>query len=74
MLFDVDAAVLENRRLSETTTCSSLAAPAIAAADEARAVRDAEADTGTDPLLRRPFSVFEVIRDGERRAGRPSRC
>lgn len=65
---DVRAQVLRNTRLSGQYNVLALAAPAIAA--EARAgqfvmIRIGE---GTDPLLRRPFSVFEVLR---RRDGTP---
>ena len=33
-----------------------------------------KAATGHDPLLRRPFSVFEILRDASRHADRHSRC
>ena len=47
-----------------TTTCSPSKRREIGRAHRARAVRDGQdrAD-GIDPLLRRPFSVFEVLRD-----------
>src|SRR5262245_39854400 len=69
MLFDIDAAVLENRRLSEHYSVLVLEAPAIAAATEPGQFVMLKPTRSTDPLLRRPFSVFEVIRNGD---GTPS--
>jgi dihydroorotate dehydrogenase electron transfer subunit len=69
MLVDVDAAVLENRRLSEHYSVLVLDAPAIAAATAPGQFVMLKPARGTDPLLRRPFSVFEVIRDS---GGRPA--
>lgn len=63
MLVDVDAAVLENRRLSEHYSVLVLDAPAIAAAALPGQFVMLKASRGTDPLLRRPFSVFEILRD-----------
>ena len=63
MLFDVDAAVIENRRLSEHYSVLVLEAPAIAAAALPGQFVMLKPTRSTDPLLRRPFSVFEVIRD-----------
>ena len=65
MLFDVDAAVLENRRLSEHYSVLVLDAPAIAAATRPGQFVMVKATRSTDPLLRRPFSVFEVIRNAD---------
>jgi dihydroorotate dehydrogenase electron transfer subunit len=65
MLVDVDAAVLENRRLSEHYSVLVLDAPPIAAAVQPGQFVMLKPSHGTDPLLRRPFSVFEVIRDGD---------
>jgi len=62
---DVRAEVLANTRLSAEYNVLVLGAPAIArAAEPGQFVMVRTAD-GTDPLLRRPFSVFEVLRDGE---------
>jgi dihydroorotate dehydrogenase electron transfer subunit len=66
---DVDARVLSNTRLSDDYNVVALEAPEIA-----RAVRPGQfvmvkPARGTDPLLRRPFSIFEVLRDA---AGAPS--
>jgi dihydroorotate dehydrogenase electron transfer subunit len=64
MLVDVEAAVLENRRLSELYSVLVLHAPPIAAATQPGQFVMVKPAHGTDPLLRRPFSVFEVLRDG----------
>jgi dihydroorotate dehydrogenase electron transfer subunit len=69
MLFDIDAAVIENRRLSEHYSVLVLEAPAIAAATQPGQFVMLKPTRSTDPLLRRPFSVFEVIRTGD---GTPS--
>jgi dihydroorotate dehydrogenase electron transfer subunit len=69
MLVDVDAAVIENRRLSEDYSVLVLDAPAIAAATKPGQFVMVKPAPGTDPLLRRPFSVFEVLRDA---GGRPA--
>jgi dihydroorotate dehydrogenase electron transfer subunit len=69
MPVDVAASVLANTRLSDEYNVVALDAPAIA--------RDAlpgqfvmvKPAIGTDPLLRRPFSIFEVLRDDR---GRPT--
>ena len=63
MLVDVEAAVLENRRLSDAYSVLVLAAPAIAAHTRPGQFVMLKPSHGTDPLLRRPFSVFEVLRD-----------
>jgi dihydroorotate dehydrogenase electron transfer subunit len=64
MPVDVDAVVVANTRLSDEYNVLALRAPAIA-----RAVRPGQfvmlraTPAGSDPLLRRPFSIFEVLRD-----------
>ena len=66
---DVDATVIANRRLSRDYNVLTLAAPEVGArtiAGQFVMVRPAEM---TETLLRRPFSVFEIIRDP---AGRPT--
>src|SRR5688572_22960179 len=63
MIVDVDAAVIENRRLSEHYSVLVLDAPAIAAAAQPGQFVMLKPSHGSDPLLRRPFSVFEVRRD-----------
>jgi len=72
MPVDVDAAVIDNRRLSEDYNVLAFAAPEIAStARPGQFVMVKTSGGGLDnaPLLRRPFSIFEILRD---RAGRPS--
>ena len=69
MPFDVDARVIENRRLSSDYNVLSLEAPDIARVTEPGQFVMVKPDRGIDPLLRRPFSVFEVLRDGTRPLG-----
>ena len=64
MLVDVDAAVLQNRRLSQHYNVLVLDVPSIAAAVQPGQFVMLKPSRGTDPLLRRPFSVFEVLNDG----------
>jgi dihydroorotate dehydrogenase electron transfer subunit len=62
MPVDVDAAVVTNTRLSSDYNVITFAAPAIgslAAPGQFVMVKPAR---GTDPLLRRPFSIFEIVR------------
>jgi len=61
---DIDAAVIENRRLSSDYNVLSLAAPEIAAAARPGQFVMIKTSGGHDPLLRRPFSIFEILRDG----------
>ena len=63
MPVDLDAAVIANSRLSADYNVVSLAAPAIAALASPGQFVMVKAARGTDPLLRRPFSIFEVLRD-----------
>jgi dihydroorotate dehydrogenase electron transfer subunit len=60
---DVAAEVTSNNPLSAEYNVLALAAPAIAAAAAPGQFVMIKAGTGHDPLLRRPFSVFEVLRD-----------
>jgi dihydroorotate dehydrogenase electron transfer subunit len=69
MPIDVNAVVLENRRLSNLYSVLVLDAPQIAAAVQPGQFVMLKPSRGTDPLLRRPFSVFEVMRSD---AGAPS--
>jgi len=72
MPVDIDATVIANRRLSADYNVLSLAAPEIAAAARpGQFVMIKTSGGGLDraPLLRRPFSIFEVLRDA---SGRPS--
>jgi dihydroorotate dehydrogenase electron transfer subunit len=71
MPVDIDAAVIANRRLSADYNVLSLAAPEIA--ERARPGQFVMIKTSggitDEPLLRRPFSIFEIVRDD---AGRPA--
>lgn len=60
---DALATVLRNTRLSADYTVLALDAPAIAATTLPGQFVMIRTAAGTDPLLRRPFSVFEVLRD-----------
>jgi dihydroorotate dehydrogenase electron transfer subunit len=63
MLVDVDAAVISNTQLSDDYSVVALAAPEIAAGARPGQFVMIRACRGIDPLLRRPFSIFEVLRD-----------
>ena len=63
MPIDVAARVIANRPLSSEYNILALAAPAIAAAAAPGQFVMVKPGSGTDPLLRRPFSVFEILRD-----------
>ena len=67
MPVDIDAAVIANRRLSADYNVLSLAAPEIAAAARPGQFVMIKTSGGQDPLLRRPFSIFEVLRDDAKR-------
>lgn len=70
MPVDVDARVVENRRLSSDYNVLVFHAPSIAAAAApGQFVMIKTAGSGDAPLLRRPFSIFEIRRDD---AGEPS--
>src|SRR4051812_21556695 len=60
---DVDAAVISNARLSDDYCVVSLQAPDIAAAAQPGQFVMIKPSAGSDPLLRRLFSIFEVLRD-----------
>ena len=66
---DVSALVLRNAHLSADYNVLHLEAPAIAAASLPGQFVMIRTAPGTDPLLRRPFSVFEILRDA---AGAPT--
>jgi dihydroorotate dehydrogenase electron transfer subunit len=63
MPIDVAAEVIANHPLSSDYNVLALAAPAIAAAAAPGQFVMVKPGSGFDPLLRRPFSVFEVLRD-----------
>ena len=69
MPIDVAAEVIANRPLSSDYNVLALAAPAIAAAAVPGQFVMLKPGTGVDPLLRRPFSVFEILRHAD---GTPS--
>jgi dihydroorotate dehydrogenase electron transfer subunit len=60
---DVNAEVLSNTRLSPDYNVLALAAPEVASATLPGQFVMVRKDGGSDPLLRRPFSVFEILRD-----------
>ena len=62
MLVDVQAQVIRNARLSSDYNVIALAAPDIAALVSPGQFVMVKPGRGSDPLLRRPFSVFEVLR------------
>jgi dihydroorotate dehydrogenase electron transfer subunit len=66
MLRDVEARVIRNTRLSPDYNVIALAAPDIAAATQPGQFVMVKSGRGGDPLLRRPFSVFEVLRSNNR--------
>jgi dihydroorotate dehydrogenase electron transfer subunit len=66
---DVAARVIANRRLSDDYNVLALDAPDVAANAAPGQFVMLKAGRGNDPLLRRPFSVFEVLRDGGAPAG-----
>ena len=60
---DIDARVIANARLSSDYSVLSLAAPEVGARTQPGQFVMVKPVGVTDPLLRRPFSVFEVLRD-----------
>jgi dihydroorotate dehydrogenase electron transfer subunit len=68
MAVDLSAEVIRNTRLSDDYNVLALSAPAIAEASTPGQFVMVKAGRGHDPLLRRPFSVFEVLRDKNGRA------
>ena len=63
MPVDLDARVLANRRLSPDYNVLALEAPAIAKATAPGQFVMVKPGHDVNPLLRRPFSVFEILRD-----------
>jgi dihydroorotate dehydrogenase electron transfer subunit len=63
MIVDVRAEVIANTRLSPDYNVLSLAAPAVAQAAAPGQFVMIRTAQGLDPLLRRPFSIFELLRD-----------
>ena len=72
MPVDIDAAVIANRRLSADYNVLAFDAPEIAAVarpGQFVMIKTSGGGLDTAPLLRRPFSIFEILRDT---SGRPS--
>ncbi len=69
MPLDIAAEIVSNRALSADYNVLGLAAPGIAAAARPGQFVMVKAGTSHDPLLRRPFSVFEILRSND---GTPS--
>ena len=69
MIVDEQAEVLGNRTLSAEYNVVTLAAPRVAAAARPGQFVMVKTKPGLEPLLRRPFSIFEIVRapDGEPR-------
>jgi dihydroorotate dehydrogenase electron transfer subunit len=65
MPVDIDAAVIGNTRLSEDYSVLALAAPEIATTARPGQFVMLKTSRGMDPLLRRPFSIFEVLRNAD---------
>ncbi len=65
MLLDVAARVLSNQPLSADYTVIALEAPGIAEAANPGQFVMVKPTRSTDPLLRRPFSLFEILRDAD---------
>src|SRR5262249_30346790 len=65
MAVDVAAEVISNHALSADYHVLALAAPAIAAGVQPGQFVMIKAARGNDPLLRRPFSVFELLRGND---------
>ena len=61
MVLDVEAKVINNTRLSSDYNVIALDAPEIARDTAPGQFVMVKPGRGTDPLLRRPFSVFEVL-------------
>jgi dihydroorotate dehydrogenase electron transfer subunit len=66
MPVDVEARVIRNTRLSSDYNVIALAAPDIASAVAPGQFVMIKSHHGHDPLLRRPFSVFEILRTNGR--------
>ena len=60
---DVSAAVLSNVRLSDDYNVLTMAAPEIGELAAPGQFVMVKSSRSPEPLLRRPFSIFEVVRD-----------
>jgi dihydroorotate dehydrogenase electron transfer subunit len=63
MPVDIDAVVLSNDRLSPEYNVVGIAAPEIATQSRPGQFVMVKCSADSEPLLRRPFSIFEVLRD-----------
>jgi dihydroorotate dehydrogenase electron transfer subunit len=63
MPVDIPAAVISNTRLTSDYNVLALAAPGVAADAAPGQFVMVKTAPGLDPLLRRPFSIFEILRD-----------
>jgi dihydroorotate dehydrogenase electron transfer subunit len=63
MPIDIDAVVLSNDRLSTDYNIVSIAAPEIAAQSRPGQFVMVKCGLDSEPLLRRPFSIFEILRN-----------
>src|SRR5215472_17608888 len=62
MVIDVSAEVIANTRLSSSYNVIGLAAPEIARQAQPGQFVMIKPTQGLDPILRRPFSIFEILR------------
>jgi dihydroorotate dehydrogenase electron transfer subunit len=69
MPVDIEAKVIRNTRLSSDYNVIALAAPEIAATVAPGQFVMVKPGRCNDPLLRRPFSVFEILRENGRVSG-----
>ena len=69
MAIDVLAEILTNRALSADYNVVEFAAPDLARLAQPGQFVMVKTSQGNDPLLRRPFSIFEILRDA---SGQPS--
>ena len=69
MPVDIEARVISNTRLSADYNVIALAAPEIASAAQPGQFVMVKPGRGYDPMLRRPFSVFEILRTEGRIVG-----
>jgi dihydroorotate dehydrogenase electron transfer subunit len=60
---EIDAEVIASTRLSQDYSVIAFAAPEIAAVARPGQFVMVKTSRGGDPLLRRPFSIFEILRD-----------
>ena len=63
MPVDVDAVVISNTKRSDFYNVVAVAAPDVARQARPGQFVMVKPDKDYDPLLRRPFSVFEILRD-----------